>query len=119
MIRLLTANWLAYLDLPPGNRPMRDPKVVEFDVYLLGPQSPAKARALSLESLDRWYDSAHDAQQVLGDLDSTSVQTLERANHAAILLLLATELYRRDHHGANPPAPEALVGSYLERLPDE
>ncbi len=118
VIRLLTANWLAYLDLPPGNRPRPDPRVTVFDIYPLGPQAPAKARALSPGSLERWFESAHDAQQVLRFLDATAVQTLERRNHAEILMLLATELYRRDHHGADPPAPEALVGPYLERLPE-
>ncbi len=118
VIKLLTANWLAYQDLPSQKRPQPDPKLTAFDVYPLGPQAPANARALSPESLERWFESAHDAQQVLRDLEVSSVQTLERDNHAALLLLLATELYRRDHNGADPPGPEALVGPYLERLPD-
>ena len=119
VMKLLTANWLVYLDLPPQNRPNRDPKVTAFDVYPFGPQAPAKARALSPEALERWFESAHDVHQVLRDLDAASVQALERTNHAAILMLLATELYRRDHHGAAPPTPEALVGPYLERLPPD
>jgi hypothetical protein len=113
----LTANWLAYHDLPSGNRPKPDPKVASFDVYPLGPQSSAKARALSTEALDRWYHSARDAQEVLRYLDATAVESLERKHHGEILMLLATELYRRDH-GTDPPTPEALVGPYLERLPD-
>jgi hypothetical protein len=32
--------------------------------------------------------------------------------------MLATELYRRER-GAPPPTEDALVGAYLERLPDD
>jgi hypothetical protein len=119
VIRLLTANWLAYQDLPPRNRPKPDPKVAAFDVYPLGPQSPASARALSPEALERWFRTTHDAQEVLRYLSPTAVQAKEEGNHAEILMLLATELYRRDHHGTDPPTREALVGPYLERLPGE
>ena len=42
----------------------------------------------------------------------------ERANHRALVVLLASELYRRDH-GNDPPSDEALVGPYLESLPDD
>ncbi len=42
----------------------------------------------------------------------------ERANHRALIVLLASELYRRDR-GTAPPSDEALVGPYLESLPDE
>ncbi len=41
----------------------------------------------------------------------------ERANHRALLILLAEELYRREH-GTDPPGPEALIGRYLKSLPD-
>ena len=118
MIRLVTANWLGYHDLPSGNRPKPDPKVVAFDVYPLGPRSTAKARALSPEALERWFDSASDAQEMLRYLDATGVQALERANHGELFMLLATELYRRDQ-GTDPPTPEALIGPYLERLPEQ
>ena len=35
-----------------------------------------------------------------------------------MLILLGTELYRRDH-GTDPPTPEALVGPYLKSMPAE
>jgi hypothetical protein len=116
VIRLVTANWLAFHDLPPDNRPKPD-KVAALPVYPLGPSSPAPARALSPEALDRWFDTAYDAQQVLHFLDASGVQTIERAHHGEILMLLAEALYRRDH-GTDPPTPEALVGPYLKRLPE-
>ena len=40
------------------------------------------------------------------------------ANHHALVMLLATHLYRRER-GTEPPTPEALVGPYLKRLPAE
>jgi hypothetical protein len=118
VIRLITANWLAYLDLPAGERPKPNPEVASFDLYSFGPQSPAQARALSPEALDRWFDTAYDAQKVLRYLDGRGIQIVERGNHADLLILLATQLYHRDH-GADPPSPEALVGPYLKNLPAE
>ena len=118
VIRLLTANWLAYLDLPAGSRPKPDPRVATFDFYSLGPQAPAQARAQSAEAMDIWFDTAYDAQQVLRYLDGSGIQTVERANHADFLVLLGNELYHRDH-GVDPPTAEALVGPYLKSLPGE
>ena len=118
LIRLVTANWLAYLDLPVEDRPKPDPNVASFDFYQFGPQAPAQARALSPEALDRWFDTAYDAQEVLRYLDATGIQIGERANHADLLVLLGTELYHRDH-GSDPPTLEALVGPYLKSLPAE
>jgi hypothetical protein len=118
VIRLLTANWLAYFDLPEADRPKPDPQVTSVDLYRFGPQAPAAARALPPESLDRWFDTAYDAQEALRFLDATGVQAIERASHADFLVLLGSELYRRDH-GSEPPAAEALVGPYLKNLPAE
>jgi hypothetical protein len=118
VIQLLTANWLAYQNLPAERRPKPDPTVASFDVYALGPESPAAAQALSPRALDRWFDTAYDAQQVLQMLDTSGVRSVERAHDGEILMLLTEELYRRDH-GVDPPSPEALVGPYLEKLPDE
>jgi hypothetical protein len=116
VIRLVTANWLAYLDLPASDRPKPDPKVASFDLYPFGPQAPAQARALSPEALDDWFDTAFDAQKVLRFLDGSGVRTVEKANHGDLVILLGTELYHRDH-GTDPPTPEALVGPYLKSLP--
>jgi hypothetical protein len=35
-----------------------------------------------------------------------------------LVILLAGQLYRRDH-GTDPPSDEALVGQYLKELPDD
>ena len=48
----------------------------------------------------------------------SGVSAKERANHRALVTLLAGELYRRDR-GTYPPTDEALVGPYLKELPDD
>jgi hypothetical protein len=116
VIKLLTAHWLAYFALPVDERPKSDPRVASMDLYPLGLSSPAKARMLAPEALDAWFETAYDAQQVLQYLDPTRIQTIEQANHVDLLILLASELYLRDH-GTDPPAPDVLVGPYLKRLP--
>jgi hypothetical protein len=116
LIRLISANWLAYLDLPADMRPKPDPQCAAFDLYRFGPQASPQARALSPEALDRWYDTAYDAQKILGFIDASGIQTVEQANHLDFLVLLGTELYHRNH-GTDPPTAEALVGPYLKSLP--
>lgn len=115
VIGLVTANWLAFQALPIGKRPKPDPTIA-LEFYRFGPEAPAAARALSPEDLDAWIDTTNDMQQLLQFLDASGVRVLEVENHADILLMLATELYRRDHRN-DPPTPQSLVGPYLERLP--
>ena len=64
MLRLVTANRLAYFDLPPQERPSPDPDVLSCDLYPFGPEAPAKARVLSPKELDRWLDSTHDPREL-------------------------------------------------------
>jgi hypothetical protein len=116
VLRLITANWLAYFSLPVDQRPKPDPRVASLDVYEFGPTSPAQARALSTEDLDEWFNTAYDAQKLVRFIDPRGISGLETEYHAQLLILLATELYRRDH-GTDPPTDDALVGPYLKRLP--
>jgi len=118
VLRLLTANWLTYLEQPEAARPKPDPTVASFDVYRFGDDVPTAARAISPEALDGWFDTAYDAQQALPYLHNSGNQASERANHADFLILLATELYQRDH-GSDPPSYDALIGPYLKSLPAE
>jgi hypothetical protein len=115
VIGLVTANRLAYLETPADQRPNPDPTAA-LELYHFGPQSPANARVLAPQDLDAWFDTAYDGQQLMQFLDASGTRVIEAENHAEILLLLATEAYRRDHR-TDPPAPEALVGPYLEKLP--
>jgi hypothetical protein len=116
VFRLVMANWVAYLDLPPDQRPDSDPSVATNDFYSFGPDAPAKARVLSPEALARWLGTTSDVQELLKICDGRFVRIKEHADHRALVILLGTQLYRRDH-GSDPPEPEALVGPYLKRLP--
>ncbi len=119
VIRLIMANWLAYFDLPPKDRPKPDLNAESaFDIYSFGPEAPAKARVLSPAALGQWLDTTYDAQELLRMLDLSRLRISEWANHRDLLILLGTQLYRRDH-GTDPPTPEALVGPYLKSLPAE
>jgi hypothetical protein len=118
VMRLAIANWLAYHDLPPADRPPADPKTAgpaDF-FYPLGPNAPANVRAVSPRALAGWLRSTFDANVLFGSWGWKAVRGAERSNHRALLILLGQELYRRDH-GDLPPTPESLVGPYLKSLP--
>ena len=109
---------MAYEESPPGARPKGAPVPwLTFAFYPLGPEAPAKARVLSPRALAGWMRSTIDANFLLGSWGWSAVRASEQANRRALLILLAQELYRRDH-GYDPPAPESLVGPYLKSLPD-
>ena len=42
----------------------------------------------------------------------------DRTAHRALVIMLATEIFRRER-GAPPPTEDALVGTYLQSLPDD
>jgi hypothetical protein len=119
VIRLAFANWLAYYDVPADRRGGPDLDVSgPFDFYQFGADAPAQARALSPRALDRWLRSTSDAQILLSGWDVRSIRIRERANYRALVVLMASQLYRRDH-GTDPPSEAALVGPYLKELPDD
>jgi hypothetical protein len=119
VIRLAFANWLAYYDLPPDRRPPPDPDVPgPLQFYAFGPEAPANARALSPRALDRWLETTVDATPILRESNAEGIRTKEARGYYPLVILLASELYRRDH-GTDPPSDEALVGPYLDKLPDD
>jgi hypothetical protein len=118
VLRLVTANWLAYYDLPPDQRPSADPNVSSWDLYPWGLSAPAQARALSPEALALWLETAHDVQAILRLFNWRGIRIQELTGDRDLVIRLASELYRRDR-GSDPPTPEALVGPYLQRLPPE
>jgi hypothetical protein len=130
LLRLAFANWMAYEELPADRRPSRaQTPMIPFAFHRLGPEAPANARALSPEDLDRWMSTAFDAPALLewwrmirsfgfSGYWPRTIGLKERAGHRELVIALARRLYRRDH-GADPPSDEALVGPYLQSLPDD
>jgi hypothetical protein len=118
VLRLVTANRLAYYDLPEEKRPKPDPNVSSCDIYSFGPEAAPRARVMSADTLGGWLDSTYDPRVLIELVNLQGIRTSETANHYTLVILLATELYRRDH-GREPESPQELVGPYLERLPRE
>ncbi|MHC5541196.1 hypothetical protein ACYOEI_23490 [Singulisphaera rosea] len=116
--RLVVANRLAFYDLPPGRRPAPEIDIPFCDLYAFGPEVSAKARALSPRSLGRWIESSRVSRELIGLFNWRRFQTKELENHRDLLILLGTQLYRRDH-GVDPPHLDVLVGPYLKSLPPE
>jgi hypothetical protein len=126
VVRLFYANWLPYADRPAATRPAfiwpGGPGAIGFSnapgVFdaRADPSAPASARALDPPALARWLDSSTFAGPALYGGDP-NVFGREAQARAMLLVELARELYRRDH-GSFPATDQALVGPYLDRLPD-
>ena len=104
VLRLLMANRLAYYEMPPDRRPAPDPNVTACELYPFGPDAPANARVLSPESLGHWLESTVDPSDLVSLVESRGIRIREVANHHALVMLLATRLYRREH-GPNRRRP--------------
>jgi hypothetical protein len=126
VLRLAFASWLAHVEVPEerGRKPAvrvrlknnsADPGVF---LYAAGPTAPAAARALPPQKLAEWLVTAPDARLLQGQWLWSSLASGERRRHRELLILLAEELYRREH-GRPPVSEKDLVGPYLERLPDD
>ncbi len=144
VLRLLCASYLAHAEArerPPSapavwarftyqisTNPIRTGKI-NVPLYPASPEAPDEARALPPEKLAGWLVSTlHARLEVVsshnqlwpwppermvdgrGDADRTA--------HRNLVIMLATELYRRER-GSPPPSDEALVGTYLKSLPEE
>jgi hypothetical protein len=125
-IRLLFANWLAQAEGPEWQR--RKPAVQatfrdatqtdQVPLYPVGPEAPAGARVLSPRELASWIVSAYDMKVIEMSKFGPSVRRREQAGYRELVIALATEIYRRER-GAPPPTEGALVGTYLQSLPDD
>ena len=115
VFQLVAANWLAYCDLPPGERPPLDP--THKLVYLADPSAPPSARLLAPDQMNVWYESTILLHLFYPALDaSRNAIDRERATQAALVVHLASELYRREH-GEPPDSPEVPVGPHLKAPP--
>jgi hypothetical protein len=125
-IRLLFANWLAQAEGPGWQR--RKPAVLatfrdatqtdQVPLYPVGPEAPAGGRVFSPRELASWIVSAYDMKVIEMSNSWPSVRRREQAGYRELVIALATEIYRREG-GTPPPTEDALVGTYLQSLPDD
>jgi hypothetical protein len=133
VLRLLCANYLAHVE-NRGRQPQK-PAVwavigkgkLRIPVYPVGPEAPAGARALPPHDVAEWLVATDDARlrlysgydEWLPPVRPKDWRTVaDRRAYRDLLIMLATELYRRER-GAPPPTEDALVGTYLQSLPDD
>ncbi|MFI5456812.1 MAG: hypothetical protein ACHRXM_15300 [Isosphaerales bacterium] len=127
-LRLVFANWLAQVNRPAAERaPIAILKPTL--IYAADPTAPPAARAVKPELLDRAIDHTSLARIMLRSEDAGNAAdrfwwweregflARERRRRSAIIVKLAAELYRREH-GQLPPTAGALLGPYLEVLPE-
>jgi hypothetical protein len=126
VLRLAFANWLAHCSetRPANRRPAvratfgLDQRNSSMFFYSVAPDGPAGARSLAPQDLASWLISTRDAKVLLMQWAWPSIRITERREHSALVVLLAQELYRRER-GSVPPSEDALVGPYLDHLPDD
>jgi hypothetical protein len=131
VLRLLCANWLADLESPvPGRAgPTARARIsagkngVTLPLYPVSPDAPTGARSLPPGDIAVWLVTTEDAKLRILVADRFGWpwppdRRQDRRAHRALVVMMATEIYRRER-GALPPSEEALVGSYLQSLPDD
>jgi hypothetical protein len=137
VLRLLCANYLAHAETR-GRQP-RKPAVLAvltsdlrmgkfcIPLYPVGPEAPAGARALPPQDVAGWLVASLDARlRLLMGYDEWMPPTqardrrtvADRRAHRDLVIMLATEIYRRER-GVPPSTEAALVGTYLQSLPDD
>jgi hypothetical protein len=116
VIRLMLANWLAQVDKPPNRRSKL--ARTEPPIYQPDPNAPAALNPLPPEDLARWLESTLLARRIYSFQARYSPHIdSERLRQGRLVVHLASELYRREH-GEPPPSPQALVGPYVNALPE-
>jgi hypothetical protein len=131
VVRLLWANWLADAETrePRPRKPavlaqLRAIKPISLALYPVSPDAPAGARALPPREVASWLVSTRDAKlRILGMNNWMNSRwppdrLAYRKAHRELIIMLATGIYRRER-GSLPPSDEALVGTYLNSLPDD
>jgi hypothetical protein len=124
--RMIFANLLAYCDLPPENRPPKASSKITGtarnlgvlgDLYVVDASAPEAARALTPETLARWFATTIDAEQFMPAFAAVEkALARERSAQANLIVTLANNLHLRER-GAYPEKVEDLVGPYLKELP--
>ena len=142
VLRLLCANYLAHAETR-GRQPRKPAVFAVFTyltstnpitkgkfripVYPVGPEAPAGARALPPQGVAGWLVATLDARlrlmrgydEWLPPVRARGTRTVaDRRAYRDLVIMLATEIFRRER-GAPPPTEDALVGTYLQGLPDD
>ena len=138
VLRLLCANWLALVETH-GPRPRKPAIRASFTLvistnpitkgtsrvplYLVSPDAPAGARSLPPQDVATWLGTTNDAKlRILVANDNqwpwTPDRLRDRRAHCDLVLMVATEIYRRER-ASLPPSTQDLVGTYLKSLPDD
>ena len=126
VVRLIFANWLAHAELPEPrqSRPAvrasfrRRRATAACCSIPPVPKAPAGARVLSPQELASWLVTTIRREAILmgrplAIRSHARTQELPRSGHPA-----GRGLYQREH-GQPPPSEAALVGPYLQSLPDD
>ena len=90
---------------------------IRSPVYPVGLEAPAGARALPPQGVAGWLVTTVDARLRLIRQYDEWLPPARRA-YRDLVIMLATELYRRER-GSLPSSDEALVGTYLQGMPDD
>ena len=118
LFRLYFANQLSQSDLRRGRASLVFLPITGFYWYDVGPSAPPAARALAGDNFDSWMHSSPFAQFAMPALSSALGMIEGDRRSVEILVVLAAEdLYEREH-GKPPPSIEALVGPYVDRIPE-
>jgi hypothetical protein len=126
VLRLAFANWLAHvqeLDQASRQPAVRasftlQKRTTQLSFYALGQNGASFAKALPPKDLGRWLITTRDAKLLLFQWPWPAIHISEQRAYRALVIVLAEELYRRER-GSAPPSEEALVGTYLDHLPDD
>jgi hypothetical protein len=125
VLRLAFANWLAHVQDPDPRH--KSPSVLaSFQLgrdmavpfFATGSVAPASARRMPPDELARRLLTARDAKRLLVRWTWWPLAIAEKRAYASLVVTLAEALYRRDH-GKPPTSDRALVGPYLDHLPDD
>ena len=88
-------------------------------LYPVSPNAPAGARALSPQEVAAGWSRPTMPSWLENEL-MLAYRSPEGTggSYRDLVIMLATEIYRRER-GAPPPTEDALVGTYLQSLPDD
>jgi hypothetical protein len=127
VLRMAFANWLAHAANPAGHNTkpsvvakfLKDDRNRSMPFYSDTPEVPSRIQSLPPDKLAEWLQSTIDAKSLLSMRRTwPGIRVSEKRRYSDLVLELADQLYRREH-GAAPPNEHALVGPYLDHLPDD